>query len=147
MRVRGFAGATPMLEFIGRSGTQSDLCGEKITEAFAASVLAPLGTGFAALAALAADERGYVLLLDAAEVSAARAELLAARVDAALQANSQYAYARGLRQLAPLRPVRCSEPLRSWLAAGLSRGQRLGDIKPCALYAAPGWAQTFRAVA
>jgi hypothetical protein len=144
VRVAGFAGRTPMLEFIGRAGAVSDLCGEKITEAFALGVLRREGLRFAALAPEARDPRGYVLLLDAMEVSAPRAADLAARLDAALEADPQYAYARRLRQLAPLREMRCAHPLRSWIDAGLARGQRLGDIKPCALHVQGDWRRTFR---
>jgi hypothetical protein len=87
-----------------------------------------------------------VLLLDAAEVSETEAQALAPRVDAGLEADPQYAYARRLRQLAPLRAVRCAGPLASWIDDGLRRGQRLGDIKPCALYTHGDWQCRFQAV-
>jgi hypothetical protein len=146
VRVHGFAAKTPMLEFIGRSGVVSDLCGEKITEEFALHMLAPFGLRFAALAPQSRGTAGYVLLLDAEEVSAPHAQALGRKLDEALGANPQYAYARSLRQLAPLAAVRCERPLRSWIDAGVRRGQRLGDIKPCALLVDGDWPQTFRAV-
>jgi len=133
VRVGGFVGRTPMIEFMGRTGVVSDLCGEKITESFALRVLEPLGLRFAALAPQGLTPRGYVLLLDAAEVPAHRAQELASTVDSALRANPQYAYARQLRQLVQLRSVRCAHPLQSWTSSRVAQGQRLGDIKPCTL--------------
>lgn len=50
VRVRGFAGRTPMLEFLGRGNCVSDLCGEKLVDAFVAQHLAALGQAFAMLA-------------------------------------------------------------------------------------------------
>ena len=146
VRVRGFVGRTPMIEFIGRTGVVSDLCGEKITEAFALSVLEPLDLRFAALAPEAHASRGYVLLLDAEEVPAGRAQELAASIDSALGANPQYAYARKLGQLAPLRAVRCTHPLQSWIESSLARDQKLGDIKPCALCCREDWRRIFTPV-
>jgi len=146
VRVHGFAAKTPMLEFIGRSGVVSDLCGEKITEEFALRMLAPFGLRFATLAPQPRGAAGYVVLLDAAEISAPDARVLGRKLDEALGADPQYAYARALRQLAPLAAVRCDQPLRSWIDAGVRRGQRLGDIKPCALLVDGDWAQTFQAV-
>ena len=141
VRVRGFAGRTPMLEFLGRAGG-TDLCGEKLADAFVAQLLAPLGLRFAALAADAdprsEDSRrppGYVLLVDADEVDAARAEDIRAGVEHGLQRNPQYAYARRLGQLAAVATWRCQQPARRWLALRMAAGQRLGDIKLPVLFA------------
>jgi hypothetical protein len=144
VRVHGFAGKTPMLEFLGRAGLVGDLCGEKLTEEFVLRALGGLGLRFAALAAEAAPARGYVLLVDAEE--AARTEELAARLERLLSANPQYAYARRLGQLAPLHAVRCAQPSRAWLRAGLRRGQRLGDVKPPSLYLGGDWRDAFGAL-
>jgi hypothetical protein len=143
VRVHGFVGAAPTLEFIGRAGGGSDLCGEKLTEDFVGETLLALGLRFAMLAPSAAAPLGYVLVLDAAEVSASDAAPCAARVDAALAANPQYAYARQLRQLAPVQVLRCDHPAGRWLDLCRQRGQRLGDIKPVALCTIDGWQQQF----
>lgn len=132
VRVRGYAGEAPLLEFTGRAAAL-DLCGEKLTEAFVNGALAPLGLRFALLAPRANGHAGYALVVDAQEVAADEAARLAARADAALCANPQYAHARGLGQLAPLALERRERPLQAWLQRGLRRGQRLGDIKPPAL--------------
>lgn len=143
VRVHGFVGAAPTLEFVGRAGGGSDLCGEKLTEDFVGDVLLALGLRFAMLAPAAAAPPGYVLVLDAAEASARDAARFAVRVDDALAANPQYAYARQLRQLAPLRSLRCDHPVARWLDLCRLRGQRLGDIKPVALCTVDGWQQQF----
>lgn len=145
VRVDGFVGGAPTLEFVGRAGIASDLCGEKLTEDFVGSALLGLGARFAMLAPSAVPPRGYVLLLDAAEVGVEDTESLAARADAALAANPQYAYARELRQLAPVRGLRCANPVARWLDLCRKRGQRLGDIKPAALCVVEGWQQQFPA--
>jgi hypothetical protein len=143
VRVHGFVGSAPMLEFVGRAGGGSDLCGEKLTETFVAAALAALGLRFAMLAPVATYPRGYVLLLDAAEVGAEDVARLAAQADAALAANPQYAYARELAQLAPVRGLRCDQPVARWLTLCRQRGQRLGDIKPVALCTVDDWQQQF----
>jgi hypothetical protein len=146
VRIGGFADTTPLIEFVGRSGVVSDMCGEKLADSFVSNVLRPMGMRFAALAPNGSSPRGYVLVLDAAETSLRQAHELAAEVDSALHANPQYAYARRLGQLAPLRPARCDAPLSSWLQATLARGQKLGDFKPSALYGRADWDRAFHEV-
>ena len=131
VRVRGFAARTPMLEFLGRSAG-TDLCGEKLSEAFVLGALAPHRLRFAALAVDSAAMR-YRLLVDMAEVGETAAEAIAKQVEQALHGNPQYAHARALRQLLPVTPVRCTEPAARWTALRLQAGQRLGDIKLPAL--------------
>jgi hypothetical protein len=80
-------------------------------------------------------------------VHAQEARALAASVDAALAANPQYAYARRLRQLAPLSAVCCHNPLEGWISLGLRRGQRLGEIKPPAIFMHGDWRKSFSAAA
>lgn len=136
--VRGFAQSTPMLEFIGRSNSTSDLCGEKLCDAFVAGRVAALGQAFAMLAPDVNATR-YVLLLDDAAIGAAEADTAAAALDAALHDNPQYAYARKIGQLDAVVPVLCRQPLRAWLGERMARGQRLGDIKLPALLGNSSW--------
>jgi hypothetical protein len=136
VRVQGFAGAAPLLEFLGRAGLTSDLVGEKLDEAFVARALSALGLEFAALAP---EADGYALLLDERAVSREAAPAIARRCDESLRANPQYSYARDLGQLAPVRVARCRNPLGLYLAWRVGKGQRLGDIKPPALITDSGW--------
>jgi len=132
VRIRGYAGEAPMLEFLGRAAGV-DLCGEKLTEAFVIQALAPFGLKFSLLAPLSQGRVGYALTVDAAEVRLERIADLAHGAERALAANPQYALARRLQQLAPLAVLRRERPLDAWLHGRLARGQRLGDIKPPAL--------------
>lgn len=132
VRVRGFIGEAPMLEFLGRGGSSTDLCGEKLTEAFVVQLLRPLGLHFCALA-LDAESPGYMLVTDSSEpLPAAERELLD-RVEQDLARNPQYAYARRVGQLQALRLLRLEQPIRRWTSIRQAHGQRLGDIKPPAL--------------
>jgi len=143
VRVYGFAGEAPTLEFLGRGETASDLCGEKLTEAFVLSALAPLGLRFMLLAPTDLPRPGYALYLDAEEASAEDSPRIAKLADRALERNPQYAQARRLGQLAPVAVSRCVRPLAAWTRAQLQRARRLGDIKPPVLSPDSRWAQDF----
>jgi hypothetical protein len=129
VRVRGWKAQTPLLEFVGRAGLVSDLCGEKLTEEF---VLSQLGErrGFTMLAPSLQGKPHYVLFLDAAEYDEVAAAALAHQLDEALGENPQYQYARQLGQLGELVACRVENPMASYINYALERGQRLGDIKP-----------------
>ncbi|MBB3332294.1 antitoxin (DNA-binding transcriptional repressor) of toxin-antitoxin stability system [Halomonas campaniensis] len=141
IEVTGRLGATPTLRFLGRDDRASDLCGEKLSDAFVQGVLDRLlatarGVRFAMLAP---DPRpdgrpGYTLFLEAETPPTDGA----ARLELGLADNPHYAHARWLGQLAPaaLQPVRGAQ--RAYLQAPQHRG-RLGEIKPAALDARPGW--------
>jgi hypothetical protein len=86
------------------------------------------------------------LFVDADEVIESAAANCAARVDAALCANPQYAYARKLGQLVPVEVRRCLRPLRTWQHNCVGRGMRLGDIKAPMLSPQRGWEQRFQLV-
>jgi len=146
VRVTGWIERTPTLRFIGRSGVNCDLCGEKLDEAFVAGALTSAGRRFALLVPDRAP-LGYALILDADESAALAPERAAAAVDLALRANPQYDHARRIGQLAPLRALRARNPLKSWIARGVARGQRLGDIKLAALYPQDDWRSQFEVLA
>ncbi|MCG6138577.1 MAG: GH3 auxin-responsive promoter family protein [Nostoc sp. LLA-1] len=130
--VKDWFHATPLLEFVGRGGIISDLCGEKLTEEF---VLSCLGKqhGFAMLVPQIQPHPHYVLFLDADKYDATSAINQGRQLDVALTANPQYQYARKLGQLEQLKTVRVKNPLDTYINYALSRGQRLGDIKPPSL--------------
>jgi len=146
VRVHGFAGEAPLLEFLGRGGVTSDLCGEKLSEDFVIHALAPLGLRFALLAPELNARRAYVLFVDACEVPDSGTADYAMRADTALCANPQYAYARRLGQLAAVDVRRCVRPLQTWQRDAVERGMRLGDIKPPMLSPHSGWEQRFQVV-
>jgi hypothetical protein len=147
IRVTGRHHRCPVLEFLGREGVTSDLCGEKLTEPFARECLErTLGTpGFALLAPATGAPLRYRLWHTAAATD--EPESLARALDEALQQNVHYAHARRLGQLAAPSVTRlaCGDA-GAWsiyqdvLAA---RGRRLGDIKPAALDPHSGWEPAF----
>lgn len=132
VRVRGMHKEAPLLEFAGRTGQCSDLCGEKLTDAFVQQCL-PQAAGFAMLAPLNEARPGYALLLDAGSVDPAQAERLAGCTEQALDANPHYRYARRLGQLDALRPIRLRRPLARFARACESLGKKPGNLKLPAL--------------
>ena len=128
VRVHGFVGQAPMLEFIGRGSASSDLCGEKLTESFVTQALMPLGLRFCALA-LDVATSSYLLVSDADEALPVHTAELLARVEDGLSRNAQYAYARRQGQLNALRHQRVAQPIQRWTQWRQAKGQRLGDIK------------------
>ena len=118
--------AQPVLRFMGRSGIQSDLVGEKLCEAFVSACLQ--GVPGACFLVPDAAARRYVLVAEQA-INAAQLQAVAR----ALCANPHYAYARSLGQLRELR-TRHQPDLRARLAqATLANGGRLADTKTLGL--------------
>jgi hypothetical protein len=153
VRVIGRAAATPLVEFVGRSEDTSDLCGEKLHEAFVRRVLDEVLAEFriAPLFAMVAPEwgtpPGYVLFLEAMNVTPQVMSKLVARLEQALFAATHYAYCRRLGQLSPLRGVRiASGGNRGYLERCARMGQRFGNIKPTALHRQTGWSEWYHAM-
>jgi hypothetical protein len=149
VEVTGFCGRTPSLRFVGRSGNVSDLFGEKISEAFAASAIQETLEPFAVkprfvLLAPEEHESGwrYTLYTEGAlPVDAA------ITLDRALRQNPHYSVCRDLAQLQPAGLFSIARNGYETFASRLvSEGQRLGDIKPTALSRAAGWSKTFSSV-
>lgn len=142
VKVRGWKGGTPLLEFMGRSGMVSDLCGEKLTEEFVLDKLANI-RGFRMLAPSQEGKPHYVLFLDSREYGENEAVAICKELDKSLEANPQYQYARQLKQLGEIEPYLIENPMRFYLNYAVSRGQRLGDIKPPVLSRETGWENRF----
>jgi hypothetical protein len=140
VRVRGWVEKTPMIEFVGRAGLVSDLCGEKLTEDFVAGRLVHI-PGFSMLAPSLTPCPHYVLFLDSDEREESVARKLASNLDIALADNPQYLYARRLGELGPIRSRLVPELLSRYVQSALGRGQRLGDVKPPVLRAETDWEQ------
>ena len=132
--VRGRFKELPCLEFTGRKGVFSDLCGEKLSEAFVANCLSSV-PGFSVLTPCIAPtaQPAYSLLVDAKYITEANTPTLCATVERALEANPQYAYARHLGQLGALNVIRISMPEKHYTDYQVLKGLQLGDIKPLAL--------------
>jgi hypothetical protein len=123
-----------VLEFLGRGELTSDLVGEKLGEPFVERCLEGI-EGFR-MVAPGTEGDGYLLLVE----RGSRADV--ARVERRLCGNPQYAHARRLGQLEPLRLVEVRDLFDRYVDLQLQRGQRLGDVKPVALRAERTWAVT-----
>lgn len=149
VRVTGYAGRTPRVAFVGRTGTQSDLVGEKLDEAYLAASLSEVlqpGDEACVIPCADADPPHYMLLL------ATGSHDIAALCDALEQALARafhYRHARTIGQLGPLRAVRVpggAAQLADFVQRAHERaGVRAGDVKPRALVARPAVADALRA--
>jgi len=148
IRVNGFVGRTPSLDFIGKTDTVSDFYGEKLNDQFVArqletllldlhknitfSMLAPDGV---------ARPENYTLYLEA---DIHLCEDLSDRLEGKLQANPHYDLCRQLGQLSKVRIFQvASSANQEYLLACKSEGKRLGDIKPIALSTRWDWSRVF----
>ena len=132
------ADGLPVLSFLGRGSLCCDLVGEKLDEVFVARCLAPLATD--ALLVPDVQHPGYVLLCEQTlsfhEVNA---------VEARLCANPQYAYARAIGQLAPLRTLWHPRPQALVENILLEHGKHLGALKATALRPEEFWLPSLEA--
>ncbi|MCP2041611.1 hypothetical protein L1281_002220 [Neisseria sp. HSC-16F19] len=141
VHIHGLLGGVPQMEFVGRNSLTSDLCGEKLTEAFVQAAMRQVDAALpqqALLQAVMDNPPYYRLCVDAAVAPPERAQQLAAALDHALGANPQYAHARRIGQLGALQAA-AMDDLQTY-AAGLHRAeQRLATRKvslllpPCVL--------------
>lgn len=134
VRVRGWIGSAPKLEFLGRGKMVCDLVGEKLNDAFVADCLQMID-GFAMLAPASQGQPRYQLFTEKMN------EGLLSRVEQALRRNPQYAYACDLGQLGPLQLIVVEHPWPRYQSWALGNGQRLGDIKPPSLRTETDWEQ------
>jgi hypothetical protein len=122
----------PVLEFVGRGELASDLVGEKLTEPFIADCLKDV-PGFRLLLPDSQGD-GYVLATEAG------VSVSVEHIERRLSDNPQYAYARTLGQLKPLRLLEVEHLFDRYVDAQLQQGVRLGEIKPVALRNERTWA-------
>ncbi len=146
VQVTGFAGQTPSLRFLGRSGNVSDRFGEKLSERFVTEAiqetLATLDTT-PSFILLAPDEDAagcrYTLYIEGAALCGQDETL-----DRALRRNPHYAYCRDLGQLLPVRLFAIAERgYETFANHQAAQGARLGDIKPTILSRTTGWSNYF----
>ena len=148
VEVTGFLARTPCLRFLGKEDHVSDLCGEKLCEAFVGAALADVfqelhcAPRFAMLAPdLAAGRSGYTLYLDGQSDPPA---VLGRRLQETLEQNPQYRDGAALGQLAPVRVFRIAGDAHAiYLKRCGEMGLRLGNVKPLSLSRHPGWSEVF----
>ena len=147
VRVTGFLERTPVLEFLGREGNVSDVCGEKLSAAFVDSVLLELESeractpGFAMLAPSFEDSPRYVLFFHGRIETSRFAELL----DAKLRRNPHYDYCRKLGQLSPAAIFQITEGAgEAYMRRCSALGQRAGNVKVTPLHRLSGWENHFK---
>jgi len=147
VRVTGFLEQTPVLEFLGREGNVSDVCGEKLSAAFVDSVLLELESehactpGFAMLAPSFEGRPRYVLFFHGRIETGRFAELL----DAKLRRNPHYDYCRKLGQLSPPAIFQITEAAgEAYLRRCSALGQRAGNVKTTPLHRLSGWENHFQ---
>jgi hypothetical protein len=149
--VDGWVARTPSLRFVGRDDRVSDRRGEKLSDAFVATVLDAVFAGasrprFAMLAPEeGADGVGYTLWMESASDVPPR---MAAALENELRRNPHYAWCVDLGQLRPARLV-CvpAGANRAFIDFCMARGQREGDVKPVSLHTSGGWARILGAEA
>jgi hypothetical protein len=147
VRVTGFLGRTPSIQFVGRSGNVSDRFGEKLSEAFVGEILRAAFTHYScspSFAMLAPEKRDgiwcYALFVD---VPLPGNILL--RIEAGLRGNPHYDLCRRLGQLGEVDVVSVGRnSYERFVRREMEHGRRLGEIKPVALSARDGWTEWFR---
>ena len=127
------------IEFIGRRGQVSDLCGEKLNEVFVGGIIEQVAEriglgGFAMLAPEWGSPPRYLLFAKSTRVGEA-----ASSIEAALRESFHYDYCRRLGQLDPVEGIRVSGPETDYLRGCEALGQRVGDVKPTYLRRELDW--------
>lgn len=127
------------IEFVGKAGTVSDLCGEKLSIERVDQVLPDLcakhrQTGFAMLAPELADPPYYALILEHPPAAG-----LVEDLEHALREAHDYDYCRRLGQLGPVRPTVVADADERFLQGCIALGQRAGDVKSTHLRKETGW--------
>ncbi|MEC8943052.1 MAG: GH3 auxin-responsive promoter family protein, partial [Verrucomicrobiota bacterium] len=148
IRVDGFVGATPSIRFLGKVDKTSDLCGEKLHEAFVDSTLSDLWRDHSVaprFAMLAPDEngsrRGYTLFVESDSLPSNLANDLETR----LRQNFHYDHCLHLGQLGAVRIFQIQAGAwKSFYAGCQERGQKPGDVKPSSLDVHTGWESRFQ---
>lgn len=126
------------IEFVGKAGVVSDLCGEKLSEAFVGSVLESAagegGSGLLMLVPEWGSPPRYLLFTERAH-----GERLGEEVDRALRRSPHYDYCRRLGQLARVEVVVVEDGAERFLRGCIAEGQRAGDAKSSYLRCELGW--------
>ncbi len=147
VEVTGFVGRTPSLRFLGRIGSASDVCGEKLDELFATAAItaACVAFGVSPEFAMLAPEfphreaPRYTLFIEPAAPLG-----IALRIEQELRRNPHYALCRDLGQLGPVVVCEITRGGHAVFCKVMNAdGQRLGDIKPQSLSPRSDWRELF----
>ena len=133
---------TPTFRFVGRAKLSSDICGEKLNDAFVSERLRNI-IGFSLLAPSINPKPRYVLYLDSLQYDVTGARSITSIIEKLLQQNPQYAYARQLGQLEELSFNLVDHPTEKYIQYELAQGKKLGDIKPPCLRPETDWGTKF----
>lgn len=155
VKVVGHTDECPRVKFMGKGDNISDLCGEKLNEIHVKScVEGALSQGGIAVQfymvspEIQDSDQGYVLFIEAAPFdrpSEIRLRDLLLDVESRLRENFHYDYCRELGQLWELKLFLISEnAMETYMQVCISRGQRVGNVKPAALHKMTGWARQFQ---
>ncbi len=133
--VTGLFASTPIVEFVGRAGDVSDLCGEKLSEAFVGAALARerIDAALLFLAPREGNPPRYALFAET------NAPIDADRIDTALRANPHYRFCRDAGQLAPIEVVRLRQGAAETYLRLRAGSGRTGDVKPRSLERNADW--------
>jgi len=129
VKVDSFVGNCPTLTFLGRSGKQVDMHGEKLTEERAYKSISPLLDNCPSilLPVYESSENSYYCLM--IESFTGNLKSLADKVDNALKENFHYAVARRNNQLKALQVCLMDRLNHKYTEIQMSSGMRWGDIK------------------
>ena len=148
VRVNGYVGNTPSIEFLGKTDLISDFYGEKLNDLFVANCLKELLSGvngrvsFSMLAPDGGEQvRNYTLFL---EMEGALPIELDLKLEHMLTENIHYSNCRRLNQLSRARVFGISKNANQvYLDKMQEVGRKLGDIKPVKLSGQNLWYNAF----
>lgn len=150
IKVVGFAEKTPLIEFVGREGKNSDLCGEKLSEAIVQKLIDQelenhsLKIKFLMLAPRLDIQPYYTLYIQSTS-SPQKIKNLTQSIEQRLNQSFHYNYCRRLEQLGPLKTFLVHEGAQEvYLKTCQSLGQKLGDIKATVLHQYTNWNKEFK---
>jgi hypothetical protein len=152
VKVTGFFGRVPCLDFVAREGVVSDLVGEKVHQAHVAQVLAQMARrfppGFAFRLLCPCREHGrqfYCLFYELRPPASARPGAMSAWLEGRLSENYHYRHARQMGQLEALRLFEVAESTghEAYLERLVARGLKRGDVKPADLRRETDWHRVF----
>lgn len=130
--------STPLIRFVGKLDTVSDICGEKLNAELVGKAveLACLNSGvtysFALLSPKNEPIPHYCLYLDS-QAGEEQIERAIASLEQRLQESHHYSYCRKLGQLGAIRVVRVESGIEKYMAEATRLGKRAGNVKPISL--------------